>query len=339
MSNTESTTSHAHANPAHEEEPTMSAPKKKTTRHRTNHATTNTESAMSKPKTTATKKKSHHATATETLTSTEPAMSTPTAATKAASPVTGSTPAVSSSAASGAPAPGSAGTGPAGFIAPPPPLDPSRNPPTGFVAETTADYRGVVPRNSELNALPMALKDLTQFSDYALVLGGTVPPLAQVLVAFAVTHQWSASRTQSVAWDAYCRDQEGIAWSMLRPILDRLKPAFALALLGDPTIKARFPGLVTLLDAQKAIAQKGVATKKANREAQAVGEPASHGKVGKAATKRAAKAALVAARAAAAAPTTAPVVESQGTAAATAVTAGAPPGTGGALGGAANGGH
>ena len=189
-----------------------------------------------------------------------------------------------------------------GFLPAPPPITGIPSPPAGFVANNVMDFRGVLPRTSELNALPIAVKELAAFSDYAQVLGATAPPLAQVQPVCTITNEWSATRTESAAWDEYCRTQEGIAWSILRPMMNQLRPAFELAATLDATLAGRFPGLTTLLGAKKAIAKKAAATKKKNKPQKSAGQTPTHGKVGKKATKAAEKAALAAQQKAAAAP-------------------------------------
>ena len=203
-----------------------------------------------------------------------------------------------------APIPGSPG-----FLPGPPPITGIPSPPAGFVPKSAMDFRGVLPRTSELNALPIAVKELAAFSDYAQVLGATAPPLAQVQPVCMITNEWSTTRTQSKAWDEYCKTQEGIAWSILRPIMNQVRPAFELAATLDSTLSARFPGLTTLLGAKKAIAKKGVVTRTKNGPQIAAGQTPTHGKVGKRALKAAEKAALAAQQKAAASPppaTTAP---------------------------------
>jgi hypothetical protein len=190
------------------------------------------------------------------------------------------------------------GTTTGNFLPPPPAPDPRFVPPAGFVPDNTMDFRGVLPRTSELVALPIALGDLSKFADYTEVMGSKAPSIDQVQESFAVTNQWSSARTTADAWDKYARTQEGVAWSLLRAILARMGPAFQLAVESDPSLAATYPGLTTLLGAKKAIAHKGVATKKANKKNVAEGKAPTHGKVGKKATKAAQKAALVAQEAA-----------------------------------------
>jgi hypothetical protein len=162
------------------------------------------------------------------------------------------------------------------------------------VPDATTSYRGVTPSSSELIALPTAVRNLRSFTDYAQIIGATAPPYEEVLQFFVVVSQWSTMRIAASAWDAYCREQEGMGWMTMRTLMDRLRPAFLLAAKTNPSVMTKYSGLATFLGAKKAIASKGVATKKANKESKAKGEPQTHGKVGKAKQRAAAKAALAA---------------------------------------------
>jgi len=183
----------------------------------------------------------------------------------------------------------------------PPPNANIPAPPSGFVAGDTADYRSVLPRDAELRALPIAVKDMTKFTDYTQILGQTAPPYAEMMQALTVANAWSSMRTESAAWDAFCGSQEGISWTTLRGQMERLQPSFDLATGGTSNVTTLYPGLATLLDAKKVIARKGASTRKMNKEAEAKGETPVHGRVGKARQRKAEKAAYAATNAPAAA--------------------------------------
>jgi hypothetical protein len=167
-------------------------------------------------------------------------------------------------------------------------------PPSSFVPGNSADYRAVLPRDAELRALPKAVSDLKNFTNYTQVLGETAPPYAQVLQALTVANAWSSMRTESAAWDAFCAAQEGISWTTLRTQMERLQPSFDLAASGTSNVGTLFPNLATLLGAKKVIARKGASTRKMNKEAEAKGEPQVHGSVGKKRKRAAEKAAYAA---------------------------------------------
>ena len=186
----------------------------------------------------------------------------------------------------------------------PPPNANIPAPPSGFVAGDTADYRAVLPRDAELRALPIAVKDMSKFTDYTQLLGQTAPPYAEMMQALTVANAWSSMRTESAAWDAFCGSQEGISWTTLRGQMERLQPSFDLATGGTSNVTTLYPGLATLLDAKKVIARKGASTRKMNKEAEAKGETPVHGRVGKARQRKAEKAAYAATSAPAVAATT-----------------------------------
>ncbi len=164
--------------------------------------------------------------------------------------------------------------------------------PSEYVAQSGATYRSVSPKKAELLVLPQAVKNLAQFASYAQVMGPYAPPYEETLALFTVVNQWSAMRTASSAWDAYSVDQEGLGWATLRPVMERLRPLFDIAVSADPTLLVKLPSLATLLGARTAIAQKAVATRQRNKAAKAKGEPQTHGKVGKTRKRAEEKAAL-----------------------------------------------
>jgi hypothetical protein len=164
--------------------------------------------------------------------------------------------------------------------------------PSDYVPQSGATYRSVAPKKTELLVLAQAVKNLAQFASYAEVMGPYAPPYAETLALFIVVYQWSSMRTAASAWDAFCVDQEGLGWTTLRPVMERLRPLFDTAVQADPTLLVKLPSLGTLLGARTAIAQKAVATRQRNKEAKAKGEPQTHGKVGKTRKRAEEKAAL-----------------------------------------------
>jgi hypothetical protein len=200
-------------------------------------------------------------------------------------------------------------------IAPPPTDANIPSVPDGFEPTNGTNYRGMQPQKAELVALPLAIRDLGNFASYATVIGTTAPPVDEVLSTFEVANEWSTMRNASSAWDQYSRDQEGIAWTIMRSMMDRLKPAFVLAAKTNPSIATKYAGLATLLGAKTVSAQKAAATKKKNKQDEAEGKTATHGQVGKAREKAAAKEALAqqnakpVSSAPVASPIAAPVVE------------------------------
>lgn len=193
-------------------------------------------------------------------------------------------------------------SGSIGFIAGPPANALIPTPPSGFEPTSGTAYRGIQPGTSELVALPLAIKNLQSFTNYASVLGSGAPPLSEIQQAFQVSNDWSAMRNASTAWDRYSRDQEGLAWTAMRALIARLNPAFNLAARTNPSITTAYAGLAALLVAKSVSSQKAAAARKKNKANVAEGKLPTHGTVGKARQRAAEKAAFAAQNAKPAAP-------------------------------------
>ena len=153
--------------------------------------------------------------------------------------------------------------------------------PSGFVPTLGAEFRGVPPKTAHMAALPDVLEELDRFDDFAAVFGKTTPPLALTLQVARAAFAWSHQRARMRAWDAYCRTQEGLAWRELRAIMNRLAPAYGLAVTTDSTVASRYPGFARLLGASRAISRKGVETRRANAKLMLEGRAPFKGGVGK----------------------------------------------------------
>ncbi len=207
-------------------------------------------------------------------------------------------------AATAAPAPATtavavaSGAPPLIFLQPPPADAKIPVAPSGAAQPNASNYRSVIPKTTELAALPAAVENLKRFTNFAQVFALSGLPYAQVLQAFDVGNQWSTMRKATAAWDAFSMMEEGLAWGTIRSLMDRLGPLWDIATAADPSLAATNPALATLFSAKKAIAQKAVSTKKLNKEAIARGEEPTHGVVGKRRQKKAQKALAAAAKAA-----------------------------------------
>jgi hypothetical protein len=190
------------------------------------------------------------------------------------------------------------GTPPLIFLQPPPADAKIPVAPSGAAQPNASNYRSVIPKTTELAALPAAVENLKRFTNFAQVFALSGLPYAQVLQAFDVGNQWSTMRKATAAWDAFSMMEEGLAWGTIRSLMDRLAPLWEIATAADPSLAATYPALATLFSAKKAIAQKAVSTKKLNKEAIARGEEPTHGVVGKRRQKKAQKALAAAAKAA-----------------------------------------
>jgi hypothetical protein len=200
------------------------------------------------------------------------------------------------------------------------------SPPAGFEPTNGDDYRGVMPKKSELVVLEDAVTELKNSKDFSAIFGRTLPSVAIIIGLLDGGAQWSSTRAKASAFDAYCRAQEGLVWIDIRSLITKIKPVFEQAVIADSSLAGEFPSLGRFLAAQSAIAQRAVATRKANKEAQAKGEPVTRGKAAKAKTRAAEKAALAAQNAAkAASAANAAVAPPEATSPPAVVSASAPP--------------
>jgi len=338
MTETTKTTKTApNASTNHENAMTKPAKTTKTTKTAPN-ASTNHENAMTKPaKTTKTTKTAPNASTNHENAMTKPAKTTKTTSTAstttedtmakhAESPITSvkTTRTAVAPSTEQTPSATSPSPTPAIFQKGPPANALIPAPPTGFVPSSDSIFIGVLPRLVELGALPGAVEDLRSFLDYTSVLGTTAPSIAEAIAAFDLGEQWSSMRKASSAWDAYAEMQEGIAWSTIRPIMNKLRAAFELAVGHDPSLATKYANLNTLLTAKRSIAKKGAATKALNKLAVAKGEAPIHGKAGKRRKKAADKAIVAAAGATSAAAATPSVTVAPPVAAPPAATAALP---------------
>jgi hypothetical protein len=182
------------------------------------------------------------------------------------------------------------------FVQQPPKDAKIPTPPAGFVPTAGTDSRGLLPKKAHMAAIPDALSELDRFTDFTQVFGMTAPPLAYTKQTLSAAGNWSLQRAQLRSWDLYCRTQEGMAWRGARQLIDRMAPAFALATATDSTVAQRYPGFARLFSASKQIAQKGVATRKANAKLKAEGKTPTKGFAAKAKQKQTAKSLLEAAQ-------------------------------------------
>jgi len=192
------------------------------------------------------------------------------------------------------------------LIQPPPAAAVVPVPPDGYTATDGSEYRGVLPKATQLAVMSGVVQELGRFSDYAQVFGRTAPPIASITQSFSAANQWSLMRVRTIAWEGYCLQQEGLAWVDIHRLMDQIQPLFELAVASDASIGVQFPMMLKLFNAQRVIAAKGAATRKANKKAIAEGKQPVKGKVGARRQRAAQKAALIAAEAAASQPAASP---------------------------------
>jgi hypothetical protein len=104
-----------------------------------------------------------------------------------------------------------------------------------------------------------------------------VPLHSHAIQALDAANQWTINRIAAKDWAVYAANEEGVAWTSARAVIDRLKPAFALAVRGDASLATTYPKLASLLGAKSVIAKKSVNTKAANDKQRARGETPTHG--------------------------------------------------------------
>jgi len=168
--------------------------------------------------------------------------------------------------------------------------------PPGFVPSTST-LRGVKPRRTELTVLKQVLRELRRFSNYDQLFGATAPDYASLVTNVDAALQWSSMRVALANWDLVCASYEQMSWVSMRREMKRLRPAFDLAAKNTPELTTRFVGLTHFLRAMSEIGRKGVASRRANKAAEAEGKPPVRGRRAKAAQRKQEKAALAKARA------------------------------------------
>jgi len=171
-----------------------------------------------------------------------------------------------------APAPAPAPT-PSPAPAPSPVVFPVAPPPTvtipavpsGFVPITGADLRGFHPQASQVAAVPDALAELQTFTNYTAMFGITAPDLAQLTQRLDVALQWTTLLSQSSAWTAYVKSQEGMAWKDALLLVESLETPFGLASQANPALLSQYPALARLLGARKVVAKRAASSRAKNK--------------------------------------------------------------------------
>jgi hypothetical protein len=141
--------------------------------------------------------------------------------------------------------------------------------PSGFVPANPADFRGYRPMASEIAAIPDAVDELQAFADYSAVFGITAPPASQLAGLLAVAAQWTSVLSDTTAWLAYVKSEEGMAWKDALLLVEKMKPAFQLASAANPALLTGYPALARLLGASQLVAKRALATKKRTKAAAA----------------------------------------------------------------------
>jgi hypothetical protein len=160
----------------------------------------------------------------------------------------------------------------------PPPADANiPSVPEGQQPTNGTDYRGIVPKKSELAVLGDVVKELQNSAEFSAMFGRALPPLPYIIQVFTAANQWSLMRNKSDAWDLYARTQEGLTWMTARALMAKMKPVFEATASGNADVATQFPSTGLLLGAAKVIAKRGVTTRKASAKAKAKGETPTKG--------------------------------------------------------------
>jgi hypothetical protein len=166
-------------------------------------------------------------------------------------------------------------------INPPPAEAKIPAPDAGWTPPEGNPYRGMAPKKAELIALPDAVAELRGFTAYAATFAGLAPPQHQLVQTLDAAEQWAKMGNATAQWVKYCTVETGVVWSAARGLLARLRPAFALALMSDPSLASTLPKTAAFLGVRKQMGRTAASTRTANKKAEASGKPAFHGSVGK----------------------------------------------------------
>ena len=164
--------------------------------------------------------------------------------------------------------------------------------PAGVVTIPPATLRGQLPRKQELELMPDVVSEMARFDDYPDVFGKTAPSKNATEQTLSSAYQWSYLRIQLMAWATYAQSQEVMAWVNARAVIERLSPAFALAVKTDSSIGVNYPSLGSLFGVRASIAKRSAAVRAANLVEEKAGRAAYKGQAGKRRKAADAKAAL-----------------------------------------------
>jgi hypothetical protein len=164
----------------------------------------------------------------------------------------------------------------------PPPADANiPSVPEGTEPTNGTDYRGLLPKKTELAVLGDVVTELENSTEFTALFGRTMPSVAFIIQVLTAANQWSMMRNKTDAWDLYARTQEGLTWVNARALMTKMKPVFEATASANADVATQFPSLGILLGAAKVIAKRGVATRKGNAKSKAKGEAPTKGAVAK----------------------------------------------------------
>ncbi len=168
------------------------------------------------------------------------------------------------------------------LVVKPPPADANiPSVPDGAEPTNGNDYRGIVPKRSELAVLGDAVSELGKSAEFSAVFGRTMPSVTYIIQVLTAANQWSLMRNKTDAWDLYARTQEGFSWMTARALMAKMKPVFEATASANADVATQFRSLGLLLGAAKVIAKRGATTRKGNAKSTAKGEAPTKGAVAK----------------------------------------------------------
>jgi len=148
------------------------------------------------------------------------------------------------------------------------------SPPATFNPAAKGSGRGVSPRYQQVELVPNIVNELAN-KQYTQQFGDAVPAAGDVADALTLAHGWSAKVRTAEQWQVYTRYEEQLAWQHAFTQLDALEPSYAARRTRTPAVAEQYPSLTKFFDLPKESAAKGVATKKAKRDAKAKGASTS----------------------------------------------------------------
>ena len=151
------------------------------------------------------------------------------------------------------------------------------SPPAMFdpAAKGSLGRPGFSPRYAQVELVPNIVNELKNSSQYTQLFGDGVPAAGDVADALTLAHGWSAKVRNAEQWQVYTRYQEQLAWQHAFTQLGALEPSYTARRNRTTAVAEQYPSLTKFYDLPKEAAAKGVATKKAKRDAKAKGASTS----------------------------------------------------------------
>jgi hypothetical protein len=136
-------------------------------------------------------------------------------------------------------------------------------------------FKGYLPKQLEITALPGVITDLGSFAEYATVLSGSAPPAATVSNAVSTALAWRNARNSAEAWETYVKTGDAIAWKAATPLLEELRPIFLYAVSKNATLATKYPSLAAYFIATDEAAARAATTRKKNAKTRAAAAAAA----------------------------------------------------------------